>query len=726
MRGSLRSARRRVFLTGVLASAALAGPALAAPADQIETVLVTAEKRTTDLQRTADAITALDAGRLAERGQTGLNDLAANVPNVSFTSNVGASQIYIRGIGNTLLTPGADPGVAFYNDGAYVSDQWATNVAFFDVARIEVLRGPQGSLYGRNATGGAVNVISAAPTEDFAAAIGVEGGDFGQIQGDGYISGPLGDSGVLARLSFQVRHSDGFTDNELAGTPGAPDRLDDADSQAVRGQIQLPVGGDGGTFKVIAGYYREDDNGPAEKTLYEPNLPAELLYGVTPSKDERSVKSQLSSFKREVKSVVAQYDQPLGAYTLTAIGSYHKSDLNQIYDQDGTEAPQAVTGLITGGEEYNADVRIASDPAAAFNWIAGVTYVNFEQDRLQSFIGDIPLGYVVPGQPLDIPFPLDFALGGSIKTSSWAGYVDAHYRLSEKLTLSGGLRYTVDEKTMYEFQIFNGAGVADTNKKTWSSPSGKIGLDYQASDDLLLYASLSRGFKSGAIAVGGFTVPAKPEIVDNAEVGLKSNFWDDRAQLNVAAFINNYRDLQVFEVGYLTAILSNAARARIGGLEVEGILKPLPDLTLDGSFGFNDATYTKFSTPDLRHGLPLVDVSGNQLPMVSKFQFHVGAEYGFELGDFRASLRADYAWRDKYYFSEFNTADEVQDAYGTVDLSAMLTPHKGSWQAYAYVRNLTDETTINSMTVNSPLLGSSRLVNLNPPRRFGVGLRYEF
>ncbi len=377
--------------------------------------------------------------------------------------------------------------------------------------------------------------------------------------------------------------------------------------------------------------------------------------------------------------------------------------------------------------EFNADARIASDPNAAFNWIAGVTYVYFEQNRLQTFLGDIPLGYVAPGQPLDVPFPLDFSLGAFVKTNSWAGYIDAHYRLNDKLTLSGGLRYTVDAKTMHEFQIFNGAGLADDNRKTWSSPSGKLGLDYQANDAVLLYASLSRGFKSGAIAVGGFTDPAKPETVDNAELGLKSNFWDDRAQLNVAAFINDYRDLQVFEVGYLTAILSNAARARIGGLEAEGILKPFPDLTLDGSLGYNDATYTQFSTPDLRHGLPMVDVSGNQLPMVSKFQFHFGAEYSFLIGtDFRTSLRADYAWRDKYYFSEFNYADEEQGAYGTVDLSATLTPQKGSWRAYAYVRNLTDETTINSMTVNSPLLGSSRLVNLNPPRRFGVGLRYEF
>ncbi len=722
-----RGLRARTLVACLLGTSMLAaaGQALAQPSDQIETVTVTAEKRETVLQRTPDAITALDGGTMAQRGAVNLNDLANYVPNVSFSSNVGATQIYIRGIGNTLLTPGADPGVAFYSDGAYVSDQWANNVAFFDVARIEVLRGPQGSLYGRNATGGAVNIISLAPTDTFEAKIGVLAGDYGQLQSEGYVSGPLGDGGILGRFSYQLKYNNGFTRNELKGTPGAPDRVDDLSTQAFRLQFEAPVGE--GTLRVIGGYFKEDDNGPTEKTLYEPNLPAELLYGAVPSMDERSVKSEVASLKREVKSVTAQFDHPIGAYALTVIAAYRKSDLDQLYDQDGTEEPQALTGLITGGEEFNVDARIASDPLDRFNWLAGVTYVDFTQERLQTFVGFLPLGFVAPGFPLNIPFALDFQLGGNVKSKSSAAYFDAHYRITEQLTLSGGLRYTHDEKEAYEFQTFNGGTVTNTSEKSWSSPSGKLGLDYQVTDDVLIYGSVARGFKSGAIAVGGFTVPAKPEIVDNAEVGLKSTFWDNRAQLNVAAFLNNYKDMQVFEVGALTAILSNASKARIGGIEIEGILKPLPGLTLDGSLGYNDATYEEFTTADLRHGIPVVDVSGNQLPLVSKFQYHLGAEYAFPvLGNHLASLRVDYAWRDKYFFTEFNTADAMQDAYGTIDLSASLASESGWWRAYAFLRNLTDETTANALTINSSLLGSSRLVNLNPPRRFGIGVDVSF
>ncbi len=703
-------------------------PAASQPAasQELGEVVVTAEKRTTNVQRTPDAITALSGRAMALRGQTSLNDLAASVPNLSFTSNAGASQIYIRGVGNTVLVPGADPGVAFYQDGAYVSDQWAANVGFYDEERIEVLRGPQGSLYGRNATGGAVNVISAPPTARFEGQVGVVAGDYGDRESEGFLSGPLGDSGVLARFSYSLNAHDGYTPNLLAGTPGAPDRVDDLSTQAFRLQFVVPVGASG-SLKVIGSFFNEDDNGPTEKVLYDPNLPSQLLFGLSPNRDPRTVASQIANLKRRVYSLTTQYDQSLGSANLTIIGAYRKGRLDQVSDLDGTAAPQAVDGLLTNSDDYDIDARLASDGARRFSWIVGATYVNFRQSRLQDFEGFLPLGYVAPGQPLNIAYPLSFQLGGALKSQSVAAYLDTHYRLTDKLTLAAGVRITSDSKQVNEFQVFNGALVQDAPSKTWSSPSAKVGLEYQADPDLMIYANLARGFKSGAIAVGGFTTPARPEIVDNAEVGAKSTFWDDRVQLDVAGFISAYQDMQVFQVGYLTAVLTNAARATIGGAEVEARVKPAPGLSLDGSFGFDDATYGSFVSPDLRHGLPAVNVAGNQLPIVSKYQVHLGAEYDHAIGDgFLGTVRVDYAWRDKYYFTQFNTPDAMQGAYGEVGLSASLSPANGRWRLYAYGLNLTNQTTINAMTIVSPIIGSSRQVNLNPPRRFGVGLTFNF
>lgn len=707
-----------------------AGPALAqgnaAAGDAGDEIVVTALKRATVLERTAAAITVLSAADLNPGGGAGLGDLAALAPNVAFSSNIGATQIYIRGIGNPIIVPGADPGVAFYGDGAYISDQFATATSFFDISRVEVLRGPQGALYGRNATGGAVSVVSNAPTAELAGKVDAYGGDYGQRGLEGYLSGPL-IGRATARLSYQFRHVGGYTRNLLADTPGAPDRLDDLDSQAVRAQVLVPVGNDG-KLKLIGTFYRESENGPTEKTLNEPSpLPAELLFGTRPSSDDRDVESQIAGFKRKVWRGVGQYDQSLGDVVATLIGSYTRSDLSQVYDQDGTRSSQTVTSLETSGREFNLETRLASEPGGRFDWIVGANYVHFDQSRLQGVDGVLPLGLIAPGLPLDIPFPVAFQTGGDVKTRSVAGFVDTKFHVDDRLTLSAGGRYTSDRKTAREFQVFNGAGIDNAVRGSWSNPSAKLGVDFQMDDNVLLYGSYSRGFKSGAVAVGGFTAPARPETVDNFEIGAKARLFDRRLSISAAAFTSRYKDMQVFNVGELTAILTNAPRADINGFEIEATLRPTKNLTLDASFGFNDARYKEYAAPDLRRGKALVDLAGNRLPLVSRTQLRLGAEYRLDLGgDMVPSARVDYTHRSKFFFSEFNTEDEAQRGYGLVDVSVALTSKDHGWRIYGYVRNLTDRTTINALTVNSPLLGSSRLVNLNPPRRAGVGASFTF
>src|SRR6185369_3735173 len=192
------------------------------PSEQLERVMITAEKRETVLEMTPDAITVLNGNRLKERGQSGLADVVDSVPNVSFTSNRDTTQIFIRGIGNVFITAGGDPGVALYTDGAYISDMTSANSSLFDVQRVEVLRGPQGALYGRNATGGAMNIISNTPTSEFRGQVGVLFGDYGRKETEAFISGPLGGSGTRARLSYQVKKLDGFTENQLVGQSFGP------------------------------------------------------------------------------------------------------------------------------------------------------------------------------------------------------------------------------------------------------------------------------------------------------------------------------------------------------------------------------------------------------------------------------------------------------------------------------------------------------------------------
>ncbi len=696
------------------------------PGDQVEEIIITAQKRETTLDKTAESISVVGGEALVSKGASGLGDLASSVPNLSFTSNFGISQIFVRGIGNNFYSPGGDPGVAFYSDGAYVSDQEATNVAFFDVQRIEVLRGPQGALYGRNATGGAVNLVSNSPTDQFEGRIGLVGGDFGRVESEGYLSGPIGAGGVTARLSYQMRKLDGFTRNELAQAPGAPDRFDDLSSRALRVQIAAPLPGSG-SLRLIASQYDQDDNGPASKVL--PDVfpqPAELLYGVRASDNQRSLSSQGGRNERRVSSLLAQYDQPVGDNTLTLIASLRASDRVITYDQDGTSATQSIVTLDTDSRDFNLDARLASPSESRLQWLVGATYVDFTQSRTTYVFDQIPLGFVVPGAPLNVPFTVNFSAGGEVQTRSAALYSDLQYALTDRLRLTGGLRYTSDRKSADEFVIFLAPQAASPSDR-WSNVSGKIGLDYAPTDGTLFYASLARGFKSGAINLGALTPPVNPETVNNLEIGLKTSPWDRRAQFNLAAFASDYKDLQVLQIGPFSQILSNAAKARIVGIEAEGVAKPITGLTLRGAAAYTDATYESFVTPDVRRGLAAVDVSGNQLPMVAKTQISLGASYEWSLlAGYLGTVGVDYSWRDRIYFTEFNTSDAQQDAYGKLDLSASLRSEDSGWRLYGFVRNATDESAIGSMAIVSPLLGSVRVVNLIPPRHFGIGLDVSF
>ena len=704
-----------------IASAPAGDPAPSAP--DADDIVVTGLKRNTLLSRTPDTITALDGDTMAKRGADRLAELATAVPNLSFSSNFGISQIFIRGIGNNFYSPGGDPGVAFYNDGAYVSDQETTDVALFDVERIEVLRGPQGALYGRNATGGAVSVVSAAPTASFQGQVGGVIGDYGRVEASGFVSGPLGVASTDARLSFQIKRNTGFTRNELAGQPGARDRFDDQKSVALRLQSRTAIGQ---TSLKLAGFFlREKDNGPAEKVLPDATpQPAELLFGVRPSDDPRSLKSNFGGNYRKVYGGLATFTAPIGKTEFTLIGSYRHSRHDIGYDQDGTEATQSTSKLVTSSRDISVDARIASGKQR-FDWMVGATYIDFRQSRTTYVFDAIPLGFVVPGAPLNIPFPVDFASGGQVRSTSIAGYADGHFAITGKLRVSAGIRYTRDHKEADEFVDFLGRQTA-APAASWSRASGKVGIDYQANDSLLVYASAARGFKSGAINLGALTSPVKPETVDNFEAGLKSSFLDHHVRLNLAAFTSNYRDLQVLQIGALNQILSNAARARISGIELEATVKPVGALTLTANASLLDAKYREFVTDDIRHGLLAVDVSGNRLPLTSKAQFMLAGDYDARIGGFILSPHIDYAYRGSLYFTEFNTADARQKGYGLLNLALSLEPANKRFRLYAFVRNLTDENVTGSMAIVSPLLGSVRIVNLLPPRTFGIGANVNF
>jgi outer membrane receptor protein involved in Fe transport len=245
---------------------------------------------------------------------------------------------------------------------------------------------------------------------------------------------------------------------------------------------------------------------------------------------------------------------------------------------------------------------------------------------------------------------------------------------------------------------------------------------------MLAYARWAHGFKSGAVNLGALQPDlVKPEKVASLELGFKTEFLQRRGVFSAAVFSSRYKDMQVSQVGQATTLLANASAARIDGAEIEAAVKPVAALTLSAGLGLMDPKYTDFTNVDLRNAPTTpVNVRGRQLAQASKQQLTLGAEWAGSVGDLRATLRADYSWRSRFYFTEFNTPDAMQGGYGLLHLSATLRPAAGSWKLWTYVRNAGDTTAFTSMSIASPLLGAARQVTYTPPRQFAIGASYDF
>lgn len=686
-------------------------------------IVVTAERRETSLRDTPAAITAISPGTLAKTGGEDLADLAAVAPSLYFSQNFGITQIFIRGVGNNFFAPGGDAGVALYADVVYLSDQEATTVAFLDLQRIEVLRGPQGALYGRNATGGAVNLISARPEAEFGGRLAARVGDFGRREADGFLTGSVGD--LRARASFQYRRLDGFARNELAGTPGAPDRLDAENSFAGRLQLELPTAS-GGSLRLIANGFTQDDNGPALKILPDSTpQPAELLFGVRPSAARRALKSEFAQNRRDTWSVTSVLKQPIGGATLNVIADYRENDRRIGYDQDGTERDVSRTVLDTTSDQRSIEAYLTGE-SSSFNWLIGANYIDFRQTRITSVDTLIPAAFLDPTLPATVPIPVQFEGGGTLRSRAWAAYADGSYALTSTLRARLGIRYSRDRKRADEVLQFFGLRTGRT-QKSWGEWTGKASLDWKPAENTLVYGSVSRGFKAGALNVGAFTPAVDPEIIINYEIGAKAQLLDKSLDLSLAAFISDYRDLQIVQVGPISQILANAADSSIRGVELEATLRPAPGLSLSAIGSYLDAKFNQFSSTDQRRGFATFDLRGNQLPLVSRWQAGLTASYEARLDDGSVlSLNGAVQARSKYFFTEFNTRDARQSGFARIDLGAFWTLPGNRLSVSAFVRNVTGIRVIGSLSIVSPLLGSVRVASLEPPRYFGFGLNYLF
>ena len=757
----LKGKVRPVFGVGVAAAVAagiVGNPAWAqeSGAGSMPDIVVTAQKREQALSDVSLSVSAVGGAELANSQTNNIEALQNLVPSLSFGNDFNFAKLFIRGIGLSSSLPGVDPSVALHVDGAVVSLAQAQLSSMFDLERVEVLRGPQGTLYGRNATGGAVNLITAKPTDTLDGYVRLTvGGDDLNLVGEAAVGGPIAE-GVRGRIAVRRVKRDGYGINEFNGH-----QIDNADQFSARAHLEfLPT--ERLSILLTGEYHREDDRSLAIK-FREISFPGTAVPSLT-SLGQRDG----ASFASNVRNLNTNFD-PINdrkqwaltgtvayelddTFTLKSITSYRDFDAIFFHDFDMSSYlgyPLAQTSAVQTSANHWQPVFQ--------HQLSEEFQVNFDTDRLHGIAAFFYLDETVRVENhigYDVltntdPFRVQF--DGSLDIETWAAFANATYDLTDQFSIKAGGRYSWEKRHL---QSVAGIGTAATgfvfdtlqwnHSKSWTNFSPTVGFEFRPVDDLLLYFNWARGFKSGTADMGARRTSvdqdpfANPEKVEAFELGVKSKI--DTLQLNVATFYHKLKDGQfqrTFPIPtppFFASLLNNAAESEAFGAEVEARWQPVRNFTIDASVAYLDSQFTKFFSKDPLNAalfgpggssVPDQDLSGNRTRMSPKWSLNFNPSYDVDLANGASvTLAANVAYRSKQYHTEFNDERLSSDAYTMVDANILYSSPENRYTVNLWVKNLTDKL----VWAGSYAIATSRTIGgtLMPPRTYGVTAAFNF
>ncbi len=707
---------------------------------RLEEIQVTAQRRTTDLQATAAAVSAYSGDDLRDKSMNDAESLGQFNASMDVAFYQGEAQIYIRGVGYSGIIGGTDSSTALHLDGVYMSRSSAAVPAFFDVDRVEVVRGPQGTLYGRNATGGSVNVISRKPTEEFSAEYSALFGSYDRQRISGVFSGPLIEDKLLARLAIQKEKRNGYTTiyrpgSDPLGLGGAENDIEDKDDIMARLTFEYLVSDD---LKVtLAGDYYEADDAGTVWLFVNPGTgtnPSMRKYlqdrgGFLPEGKTRKFGSDLNHFnKPRIWGITNKIDWSMSEdFEMSSLTAYkatrplNRNDLDttaafgvdQLREEDHTQFSQEFQFSYTGD---------------SIQGVMGLYYFNEENDVRNEYF--LPF---IDGMSDSVCCLL--RLNGSSETTAYAAFGEMTWLLADDIELVVGGRYGKEDRSgkndvvfeNFPLTIFN--NVADLSEKSFSSFTPKIGINYNYTDDLFFYATVSEGFKSGGYNVGSYQNETfNPEEIIAYEIGMKADFFDQRVRVNTAAFFYDYQDLQIQDVESNNTIVRNAANAETWGLEIEAVGVITSALQIDFAVTLLNSEFKDIALIDPKQpGLGLQDLEGNNMPRAPEYKFVLGIQYEIDLGDSGSlMLRGDYSKQDKVYFSAFNLDQLGQDGYDWLKARASYKTNDEHWEIAAFADNITNEVVVTNATFNGDIIDSTVVGNLAPPRTYGLEVLYRY
>lgn len=716
----------------LLAGAAVAAlPAAAAAQDTADDtsgdIIVTAQRQEQRLQDVPVSVTAFGAEQLRDNSIETVQDIAIRTPGLAVSAvDPVNTNFAMRGIGSPpgiSQNAGGDPSVVVFIDGVYAGRGGTPDLDALDLERVEVLRGPQGTLFGKNAIGGLVQFISRKPTDQTSFFFEGTYGNYDRFGVTARGNMALTDKIYLsAGLSHKQR--DGFEYNETTGN-------DVNDLNLTTGRVALRfVPTDTLDIILRADIAHQDQKGNPRHNNCDTSFQGGIhCVGINP--DPRVVNAYIDGeVKRTIQTWSAEVNLDLPFGTLTSLTALRKVKFNFVtpFFSNPINPPAQIESTSFGKEDnsqFSQELRFAFDAwDGRLKGQTGAYFLKENNDRVE-------------GQIQDFPTPAGSGTGiypQSVNARSVAVFGQVDFEIVPSLTATVGARMTWERKSgrFAGFKADSGPGLPPplgsiggydvTGKKSWKAFTPRFALNWKATDDVLLYASVARGYKSGGFqglsgTASGASTPYDPEFAWGYEVGAKTDWFDRRLRLNVAAFRTDYSDLQVSQlIPLCCVVVSNAAKARIKGIEIEAVARPFDGFQIDGSYAYLDAKFTEYSIPGLNY-------TGNSLPRSPKNKFNIGSQFETPIGGLSAKLRVDYSWVDDAFFEASNIPQQLWPSHDNLDARLSLSGPDDRWELSLWGKNLTDELTPTYVTYFGPF--RQILTPYAPPRTYGVTVAFK-
>lgn len=768
---------------GEAASAPLsAGPAATDATAAAEVIVVTARRREEDVQDVPIALTVLDTQTIENSGAYTLSQLQQLSPSLQvFSFNPRNTNINIRGLGaNVALTnDGLENGVGFYVDNVYYGRPGQTQFDLVDLQQVEVLRGPQGTLFGKNTTAGAINITTKLPSFDPEYGVEISAGNYDYIQARASASGPVIDDVLAYRLTAAYTDRGGFGENVRTG-----EEISTYENASFRGQL-LFTPAEALDVRLIGDYSEQHarccinlpvtffgayDNGAAIPNNFQDRV---RRAGYTPLAVDPFARTTDadSHFQADMRAygASAEVNWDLGPATLTSISAYRWWDWYPANDADGTGLPVITKGQqVNYQKQFSQEVRVGSDGANVIDWTLGAYYFWQLVSGHGSFgYGAAAANWNLPAVPAAVG---NAALNGftaesrsAPRTDSYAAFGQATWNISDQLKLTGGLRYTIEEKDGLFDQWHTGgpslAGLSPAQQATAlairnqfnpvvsytaslrdEDLAGLVSLSYAFTSNTLLYGSYSRGGKSGGLNLSalpaGVGAEVDPEAVESYEIGWKSDFFDRSLIANLAVFnteITEYQTAIVEQVANTVNFrqyITNIPKVRSRGAELDLTWLPVEGVRLSASGAYTDAKYVSYANapqaPENLNLSAIQDLSGEPLSGTPRLSYSFSADYSHPVaigGQAEAYVHADYSDRTSYFTSATNSRYSRVPGYALLNARLGLRSESRLWDVSIWARNLLDEEYFQTLgSANTGLVTGSP----GEPRTFGATLKTQF